>query len=154
MLERLLHHFFHILQIPELCQVLHPILIAVSESECCLYCIRFTIGLLYSSLLWFGRFVLADSGFLYSFWIMCWTRHSCSVVDLLRLLRVLLRTGTTHIARALPSTPYVLPGWILWILCKGAGAEADVLVSLTIHTTHLGPFVPVTEKCCILASLS
>ena len=142
MLERLLHHILHILQIPELCQVLHSVLIAVSESECCLYCIRFTIGLLYSSL-WL---VLADIGFLYSLWIMCWTRHSCSVVDLLQLLRVLLRTGTTHIARALPSTPYVLPGRILWILCKGAGAEADVLVSLSIHTTHLGPFVPVTEN--------
>ena len=147
MLERLLHHIFHILQIPELCHVLHPILIAVSESECCLYCIRFSIGLLYSILLWFGRVVLAESGFLYSLWVMSWTRHSCSVVvGLLRLLRVLLRTGTTHIARALPSTPYVLPGRILWILCKGAGAEADVLVSLSIHTTHLGPFVPVTKN--------
>ena len=137
MLECLLHHIFHILQPLELCQVLHSVLIAVSESECCLYCIRFTIGLLYSSL-WV---VLTDSGFFYSLWIMC-----CSVVDLLRLLRVLLRTGTTHIAGALPSTPYVLPGRILWILCKGAGAEADVLVSLSIHTTHLGPFVPVTKN--------
>ena len=143
MLERLLHHIFHILQPLELCQVLHSVLIAVSESECCLYCIRFTIGLLYSSL-WL---VLADIGFLYSLWVMCWTSHSCSVVvGLLRLLRVLLRTGTTHIARALPSTPYVLPALITWILCKGAGAEADVLVSLSIHTTHLGPFVPVTKN--------
>ena len=136
MLERLLHHILHILQPLELCQVLHSVLIAVSESECCLYCIRFTIGLLYFSL-WL---VLAEMGILYSLWVSV-------VVGLLRLLRVLLRTGTTHIARALPSTQYVLPGRILWILCKGAGAEAAVLVSLSIHTTHLGPFVPVTEKC-------
>ena len=133
MLEQFPHHILHILQPPELFQVLHSILIAVSESECCLYWIRFTI-------IWLGKFVLAEAamGFLYSPWVMCWTGHSCSVVvDLFRLLQVLLRARTSHtLAPAAPPVRYVAPVRCTWILCNGAGAEAAVLVSLPIHTTH------------------
>ena len=138
MLEQFPHHILHILQPPELGEVLHSVLIAVSESKCCLYCIRFTIGLLYF-ILWLGRFVLSESCFLYSLWVMCWTGHSCSVVVdlLLRFLRVLLRARTTHtLAPAAPPVRYVAPVRIAWILCNGAGAEAAVLVCLPIHTTH------------------
>ena len=83
MLEQFPHHILHIFQSLELCQVLHSVLIAVSESECCLYCIRFTI-------IWLGRFVWARRGL--SLWMVCWTSHSCSVVvGLFQLLLALLR---------------------------------------------------------------
>ena len=149
MLERLLHHILHILQIPELCQVLHPVLIAVSESECCLYCIRCTIGLLYFSL-WL---VLAEMGILYSLWVMCWTSHSYSaVVGLFQLLLTLLKEihpriavygpSSCDLARAPPFAPYVFFVWPL----DGAGAVAAVLVTLPVQAAHPVKTVPVTAK--------
>ena len=145
MLERLLHHIFHILQPLELCQVLHSVLIAVSESECCLYCVRFTI-------IWLGRFVLADMGFL-GLWVMCWTSHSYSaVVGLFQLLLALLKEihpriavygpSSCDLARAPPFAPYVFLVWPL----DGAGAVAAVLVTLPVQAAHPVKTVPVTAK--------